>query len=99
MALLVPGIREEYQDLIEGLTLKLVLQYLDGIVTDDAPVVHLCLLGAQQQPAHSRAMHLESQVAAARLGPRQTAHHLPDPEPDLQAARRPPSNNRFQAHA
>src|SRR5260370_9538867 len=67
MALLVPGIREEYQDLIEGLTLKLVLQYLDAIVTDDAQVAHLCLLGAQQQPPNSRPVPLEAQVADLRI--------------------------------
>jgi hypothetical protein len=60
MALLVPRIREEHQDLIEGLIPKLVLQYLDGIVTDDAQVADLRLFGAQQQPAHSRAMHLDA---------------------------------------
>jgi len=48
MALLVPGVREEHQDLIEGIVRKLVLQYLDCIVTNDAQVAQVHPCGVQQ---------------------------------------------------
>ena len=54
------------------------------------------LRGAQQQPAHSRTMHLDTQIVDVGIVLRQAADHFPDPEADLEAARRTAPENRLQ---
>src|SRR5271163_3732853 len=95
MALLVPGIGKEHQYLVERSSRDAIAQHIDGVAADDAQILRGGLLRAQQQPAYSRAVHLDSEVVDVRMGLRQDPDNFSGPEANFQAARRlSPENGR-----
>ena len=66
----------------------MIAQHIDRIAADDAQILERALFRAQQQPAHSRSVHLDSQVVDVRMGLRQGPNNLSGPEAYFQAARR-----------
>ena len=88
MALLMPRVGKENQDLSKDSSGIASLEDFHGVVADDAQILEVCLRGMQQQPADPRAMHLDAEVIDVRIVLRQCADHFSGAEPDLEAARR-----------
>jgi len=96
MALFVPGVRKENQNLVEACVANFVPKHLDRVVANDAQVAKIPGSRLQQQPAHARPMHFDAHVVDVGIILRQRADHFSGPEADLEAARRTARKNPFK---
>ena len=88
VALLGPGIGEQDQELVEEAARDLLLEHLDRVVADEAHVAERRLLQPEQQPADTRAVHLDADEVALRVRRGERQQVLAVAEADLQGARR-----------
>src|SRR5262245_13597317 len=66
-------------------------EHVDGVMTDDAYILQLRTLEAEQQASHTGAVHIDTEVVDAGIVLREPEQHITVAETDLEAAWRPPS--------
>jgi len=96
VALFMPRVRKEHEHLIEGRIRNPGAQHFDGVVADDTQVTERRLIGAQEQSADARSMHLDAQIIVIGIVLRQAPNHFTDPETDLETAPRLASEDGVQ---